>query len=469
MGSYIQELKEKNKDFDWELKSRFLVTYPPQGSWGYLKSNDLTPEFWENVRGAAHFKESKETVIWGFIPFCKTKCRFCWFPTTSRMDDDFRRTYLSLLKQDIARRGQTSAAKRAIVKYFSLQGGTPTLLPLQELKDLIDCFKQNFHFTADTYGSIEVTPDSLLDNEEKVAMLKEAGIHELRIGVQSFDPQITKMSTRSHTSEQAIKAVQLVKKYGLNASIDIILGFPGHTLKIVENDIRIVNEIKPDRVTILNLQLTKPTTIGYGDVIGKQPLPSLDAHIEMQKYVMGSMEKLGYRQTTIATYATEKLSKIFCIYRACWSELNLFSFGPFTFSFVDNTLAACPQSVEDYMQLVPQMEIPFVAGRIDKGDDMMRRWVIYHFHVGELDKNEFQRKFGLDFSSFFQKPVAKMLKLGMLVDGPQTIKVTPLGRVFVVNMSREFYDKLVQEDLLANAQRQYDENDISIKIFRSFY
>lgn len=106
--------------------------------------------------------------------------------------------------------------------YFG--GGTPSLLTITEIKDILQKCKRNFHVNNNAEITLEANPDDI--TEKLLSEWKQAGINRLSIGVQSFFEEDLVWMNRAHNAKQAIDSLQLAKKYFDNITIDLIYGYP---------------------------------------------------------------------------------------------------------------------------------------------------------------------------------------------------------------------------------------------------
>ncbi len=107
--------------------------------------------------------------------------------------------------------------------YFG--GGTPSILPITDIRLLIDTVYQLFTVADNPEITVEANPDDL--SEERIVALSENGINRLSIGIQSFFEQDLKLMNRAHNATEALKCLQIATQYFDNISIDLIYGTPG--------------------------------------------------------------------------------------------------------------------------------------------------------------------------------------------------------------------------------------------------
>lgn len=160
--------------------------------------------------------------IYIHIPFCKSRCAYCDFFSTTQLSQ--REAYVDALCKEAKRRLATLNSKRSTPNpittiYFG--GGTPSLLSPDQIARILH--------TIDAPQAIEVTleanPGDLTPNYLRA--VREAGVNRLSIGIQSFDDEVLRLIGRRHTAAEAKAAVKAAKAAGFdNISIDLIYGIP---------------------------------------------------------------------------------------------------------------------------------------------------------------------------------------------------------------------------------------------------
>jgi oxygen-independent coproporphyrinogen-3 oxidase len=109
--------------------------------------------------------------------------------------------------------------------YFG--GGTPSRLPIADLRFLIATMYENYTIVEKPEITLEANPDDL--SESYLLELKAIGINRLSIGIQSFFEDDLQLMNRAHNSEEAQKCLEIATRYFDNISLDLIYGIPGMT------------------------------------------------------------------------------------------------------------------------------------------------------------------------------------------------------------------------------------------------
>ena len=200
------------------------------------------------------------------IPFCNKICDYCDF-TKLQYFRNFAVKYLDALKEEL----KSYSIKD--LKTIYVGGGTPTALEddlFEELLKIIDPYIDK----VEEY-TFEANPESL--SLDKIKMLKTHGVNRVSLGVQTTDDKILKMVNRDHSFEQVKTAIKNLKEAGIdNINVDLILGLPHTSEKILKKDIQNVLSLEVKHVSCYGLTVNPHTVLfikGFkepeGDVLRK--------------------------------------------------------------------------------------------------------------------------------------------------------------------------------------------------------
>ena len=155
------------------------------------------------------------------IPFCLSKCAYCGFysiPSTKRKAD-----FLEALKHEMVSRKDYLHGEKVETVYFG--GGTPSLLHLEEIEDILKTLHDCFEIDPEAEVTFEANPDTL--SLEYLSGLRSLGVNRLSIGIQSFFDNDLRYLSRKHDSSHALQCLDWAKEAGFeNISIDLIYGLP---------------------------------------------------------------------------------------------------------------------------------------------------------------------------------------------------------------------------------------------------
>ena len=157
------------------------------------------------------------------IPFCKSRCIYCGFYSTTRLEMQDR--YTDALCSEMALRTSTD-----VIETVYIGGGTPSQLSAHNLNRLLLYINKVYKVAADAEITIECNPDNV--TPQLSMLLQSLGVNRVSMGAQTFSDQRLRFLHRRHTAAQVAKAVNMLRQADINnISIDLMFGFPGETVE----------------------------------------------------------------------------------------------------------------------------------------------------------------------------------------------------------------------------------------------
>lgn len=254
------------------------------------------------------------------VPFCKSKCNYCSFFSID--DDNCINDYVNALQKEI----ETKVEKYAFLwnKYekgtLYIGGGTPSILPVKALGEIFKSVRK-VPLTLEEI-TIEANPESI--TEDKLKYYINLGINRISLGIQSFDDEILSFLGRKHTTKDSFNALNVVKKYFENFSIDIIGGIPG--FNDIDNILKNIEDIKPPHISFY--LLTKEKGSHWGKKINIKEKHQIYEYNQFSKFI----KSIGYKHYEISNFALKgfecKHNEIY------WQRGEYLGFGPSAVSFL---------------------------------------------------------------------------------------------------------------------------------------
>lgn len=198
----------------------YVYSYPHKTAYRPFKTPIKLANVWS--------KENRNSLfLYIHIPFCEMRCGFCNLFTMVQKDEDFVNQYVATLKR------QSQQVKQALGESkfarFALGGGTPTRLPFQGLKAVLDIAENTLGADLQAIPcSVEVSPETA--TEDKLNLLRDRGIDRISIGVQSFiDAEVLAIQRRQQAT-RVKEVLTSIKDKIPTLNIDLIYGLPGQTI-----------------------------------------------------------------------------------------------------------------------------------------------------------------------------------------------------------------------------------------------
>lgn len=194
--------------------------------------------------------------IYIHIPFCKTRCIYCDFYSTTR--EELRKDYVRALCRELRMRKEY--LKGEPVRTVYLGGGTPSQLDEEDFRMIFNAVSETYHIEECKEITLEANPDDLTD--AYVRMLCRLPFNRISMGIQTFDDAVLKLLNRRHTASQAIEAVERCRRYGFRRiSIDLIYGLPGETDERWKQDLRQAVRLDVEHISAYHLTYEEGTPL----------------------------------------------------------------------------------------------------------------------------------------------------------------------------------------------------------------
>lgn len=245
------------------------------------------------------------------IPFCKTKCLYCSFPSEVLSKKSRLEEYLTALKREIQAGAEIVRQNGLRVRSFYMGGGTPTVLSADQLEALLS-------YTLEQFGSfgLESTveagrPDTI--DREKLAVFKRLDVTRISINPQTMNDDTLLRVGRAHTAADVERVYALAQEIGFDSiNMDLIAGLPGETPEDMRRTCEKILQLAPDCLTVHSLAIKRSARLktemeeyALANAEDAQAMTRLGAdcanqlgmrayYMYRQKYMSGNLENIGY-------------------------------------------------------------------------------------------------------------------------------------------------------------------------------
>ena len=236
--------------------------------------------------------------IYIHIPFCKSRCRYCDFFSTTQLEKE--EAYINAVIYEW-QTYQSQWSNQEIHTIY-LGGGTPSLLSIESLYKLLHSILSSINTTTIKEITLEANPGDI--TSEKIQAWKTLGISRLSIGIQSFNDRLLQLVGRRHNAEQAIQAVRIAQKEGINnISIDLMYALPSQTMAEWQADIVQALKLKVTHISSYGLIYEDDTP--FTTLLEQGKIIAIDEDVEMQMYdhLVEQLTQHGYEHYEVSNFA----------------------------------------------------------------------------------------------------------------------------------------------------------------------
>ncbi|MCV2867646.1 oxygen-independent coproporphyrinogen III oxidase [Defluviimonas sp. WL0002] len=209
-------------------------------------SNAVTPKDFSDWIGA--IPEGSRISLYLHVPFCRRLCWFCACRTQGTRSEEPVRAYAEVLRAELQLL-KAQLPGGVTLSRLHWGGGTPTLLPADEIESLSRAIFEVAPLGEDAEFSVEIDPNEI--DDARLDALSAAGMNRASIGVQDFDPLIQKTIGRDQSYEITKRAAEMIRARGIRSlNADILYGLPHQSDERINDSVRKLLSLSPDRVAL---------------------------------------------------------------------------------------------------------------------------------------------------------------------------------------------------------------------------
>jgi oxygen-independent coproporphyrinogen-3 oxidase len=369
--------------------------------------------------------------IYLHIPFCRQACHYCnfHFSTSLKLKNEF----VAALLKEISLQKNYLPAEPVNTIYFG--GGTPSLLTVEELSDILQTIKNHFSVSPDVEITLEANPDDI--NELKLADWKQAGVNRLSIGVQSFFEEDLRWMNRAHTAQQAIDNLQLARAQFPNMTIDLIYGTPTLPDEKWQHNVQQAIALGIPHVSCYALTVEPGTALA--SMINKHKTTDVNTEDQARQFLllMDWMQEAGYEHYEISNFALPgKRSRHNSSY---WQGASYLGLGPSAHSFNGASRQWNISNNALYIQSLKEDKVPF---EIETLTDTQRlnEYIMTSLRTVEgLDVQWVASRFGEKAAGQLQTASKPFIEIGNMQWHNGHLQLTRQGKLFADGMAADLF------------------------------
>jgi oxygen-independent coproporphyrinogen-3 oxidase len=419
-----------------EVGSYFISNYPPYSQW----NKDELPA----VKSALGEKAKEETPLGLYlhIPFCRKRCKFCYFKVFTDVKAPEVQRYVDALCNEISMVSELPVMSDRPFRFVYFGGGTPSFLSPKQLTKLADRLREHITWDGAEEVTFECEPGTL--SETKVKTLREnLGVTRLSLGIENFSDKLLEENGRAHLSKQVFNAWEWISAADFpNVNIDLISGMVGETWDNWRENIRRTLELSPESVTIYQMELPF-NTVYSKDILGNQvesPVADWQTKRDWVSYAFDEFIKAGYAVSSAYTVVKDP-SKVNFSYRDnLWQGADLLATGIASFGHASGVHYQNLPELEQYLSTIESGDLPLGRGFVPTDHQRLVREMILLLKRGYLDVGYFREKFRVDVIQHWKEQWDGYVKDGWATVEGDTVRLSRDGLLRVDAMLPAFFE-----------------------------
>lgn len=265
------------------------------------------------------------------IPFCRSRCAYCDFYSTTRtldLQDAYTEAVLGEMDQ------RRSELPQQHLDTIYIGGGTPSVFSAKNLGRIIDGARRHWIVEATAEITVEANPDDI--TPALAAELQTADVNRVSMGAQTFDDNLLNFLGRRHTAQQVIDAVECLQASGIcNISIDLIYGLPSQSLDMWETDLEQAFALPVSHLSAYALIYEEGTPLYRLREAGKVAEADDELEWAMYQALMDKADAHGFRHYEISNFALPNREARHNT--GYWTGMHYLGLGPAAHSYNGHT------------------------------------------------------------------------------------------------------------------------------------
>jgi oxygen-independent coproporphyrinogen-3 oxidase len=416
------------------------ISYPTTGYWKRQVSDE------DFVRELARVTSP---FLYFHFPFCKKACFYCACYKTVAADPSAWDGYISRLATEYNRKLDAAGIDQLMgITQMHWGGGTPTYMtPLQIERAFREIEKRAQLVKAESSSlSIEAYPAEDMIDRAKLKLLKDLGFTEISYGVQDFDRKTQAVINREYGPETMRRVIDAAREVGLRVHIDLCYGLPFQGLNEFEFTLREIVASKPNRVATYPYS-HYPLLFPAQRMIPSASIPNSFTKVLLARTADEILSENGYAKIGFDHFVRKddvmyeqfrgrRVQRDFMGYSVDQRK-QLLGFGNSAISVLNDASFHNLGKMESYAASLAAGNLgldPSLSHSLSEDDRVRKRVMLKSILTyGEIDKDEIEQEFGVDFDSYFAAELAKLGEMkrdGLIANGGSKIRLTKDGEFF---------------------------------------
>jgi len=416
-----------------DVGSVFVSNYPPYSAW----SRDAVATVERTIAAAP--RPDTPLGLYFHIPFCRKRCKFCYFRVYTDKSFDEIGLYVDRLAREIELYADQPALRDRPVRFVYFGGGTPSFISVKQLEALASRVQAAIPWDGVEEVAFECEPGTL--TRSKLEAIRGIGVTRLSLGIESFDDDVLQENGRAHVSKEIWRCLPWIEELGFDQlNIDLIAGMVGETWDSWRESVRKTIDLAPDSVTIYQLELPYNTRYAKGLLDGTLEIPLADWDLKRSwhDYAFEELDAAGYHPSSAYTMVKNPGTPF--VYRdSVWRGCDLLGMGVASFSHLSGVHFQNTDGWGEYLARVQRGERPVDRAFETSAHDLLTREMILQLKLGRIQTPYFEDKFGVDIVGRWAEPFATLEEEGMLKVGSGEICLTRDGLLRIDSLLPRFY------------------------------
>ena len=372
--------------------------------------------------------------IYIHIPFCIQICDYCFYMKELIKSKDQVNEYVDYLCREIKLVSESFGLGRRTVNCIYFGGGTPSVLSEVQLRTIMDTLHK-YHSIGQPEFSFEAEPGTF--NKNKLLLYKDCGVNRISMGVQSFDDEIIKLSSRKHSALQAISSIKTVQDVGgFKINIDLLSGLAGETMDTWTRSLETAIQQNTDMLTVYKMKTYANTNFFMKGIHGNEiELPNEVKEIGFMEKAMEMVLSAEYGMWS--TFAFNKNGAQSGYIENTWRGQDMIGYGASSFGKIGHFNYQNLNNTKLYFDRINENKIPvYRTYEMSYKDRIVKELLLCSCRLMSYKKSEFVQKFGFDYFELIPDVIGELVLKGYITEDKDELVLTRQGILFADFISK---------------------------------
>lgn len=419
------------------------TSYPTAPVWNEYVNSHIAQKVLEK------YKDVKEDLgLYFHFPFCPSHCSFCGCNVIITKNKNAMDSYLDTMQKELEL--LLPRIKNKTIAQLQFGGGSPSVIPIERLREILEILRKNLNFREDAEIGIELNPETT--NEDLLSELEGLGFNRISFGVQDLNEEVQVEINRVYPDRKLRELMTLTRRFSFRSvNFDLIYGLPKQSLESFQSTVKAIIQMRPDRLALYSyahIPWLKPLQRSFDSATLPDDSLKLDLFLKaIELLTEAGYEFLGMDHFALPeddlTRAFQKgeMRRNFMGYTT-HSGLNYLGLGMTSIGYYHHHFFQNEKKLSGYQRRIEGESLAVNKGFELDFDDMIRQSVIQNLMTNrKLDFREFEKDFQIAFPLYFDTEYSRLLELqedGLLILSEDGILLKQEGILFLRNVAMIF-------------------------------
>ncbi len=339
---------------------------------------------------------------------------------------------MALAKEIVLRKNE---AKNETIETIYFGGGTPSILPIEDIKFLIDEVYKNYKVIENPEITVEANPDDL--TEKRIIELSKNKVNRLSIGIQSFFEDDLKLMNRAHNASEAEKCLEIATKYFDNISLDLIYGVPNMSNEKWKQNIEKTLSFGIPHISSYALTVEPKTALEKFIKKGIINQPDDEVAQEHFHILVETLQENGFIHYELSNFGKENyFSKNNSSY---WLGKKYIGIGPSAHSYDGENRGWNISNNSLYIKSIQENKLPIETEKLTVTDRYNEYIMTGLRTIWGVSLIKVETEFGKTYIDYLNQQMRRFLEDGLLIVQDGILKTTKKGKFLCDGIASDLF------------------------------